>query len=105
MTLALPTQRTLIVAARPDTLGLEAARSYAERLGGDEIPAVHAGDAHLEDYVREADSVVVLDPGTLRARLTRDPAFTAPADGAARRALLARLAPFQDRVRWLAGPS
>jgi hypothetical protein len=66
---------------------------------------VHAGDAHLEDYVREADSVVVLDPGTLRARLTRDPAFTAPADGAARRALLARLAPFQDRVRWLAGPS
>jgi electron transfer flavoprotein alpha/beta subunit len=105
MTLALPTQRTLIVAARPDTLGLEAARRYADRLGGDEIPAVHAGDAHLEDYVREADSVVVLDPGTLRARLTRDPAFTAPADGAARRALLARLAPFQDRVRWLAGPS
>lgn len=99
-----PTTRTLVVAARPDACGLDAARTYADRLGGAETPAVHAGDAHLEQLVREADRVLVLDPGSLRARLTRDRAFTAHADASARRALLARLAPYQDRVHWMSGP-
>ena len=35
----------------------------------------------------------------------RDRAFTAPADPAARRDLLSRLAPHQDRVRWMTSPA
>lgn len=101
MTLACPTDRVLVVAARPDACGLDAARRYAERIGG---RAAHAGDACLDDQVRLADRVIVLDPGVLRARLTRDRAFTASASASARRALIARLAPYRERVRWLAGP-
>jgi hypothetical protein len=91
----------LVVAARPDTTGLAAAQVLADRLGAD---ATHAGATGLDAAVRSAAEVIVLDP-SLRARLTRDPAFTAKADPAARRDLLSRLAPYQDRVRWMSRPA
>jgi hypothetical protein len=92
----------LVVAARPDSTGLAAAQVLAERLGAD---ATHAGATGLDAAVRDAAEVIVLDP-SLRARLTRrDPAFTAKADPAARRDLLSRLAPYQDRVRWMSRPA
>jgi hypothetical protein len=91
----------LVVAARPDSTGLAAAQVLAERLGAD---ATHAGATGLDAAVRDAAEVIVLDP-SLRARLTRDPAFTAKADPASRRDLLSRLAPYQDRVRWMSRPA
>lgn len=94
--------RVLVVAARPDATGLAAAQAYAERVGGE---ATHAGATGLDAAVREASRVLVLDPGALRAKVTRDRAFTATADPAARRDLLSRLAPYQDRVRWLSRPA
>ncbi|GAA4875716.1 hypothetical protein [Actinomycetospora straminea] len=94
--------RVLVVAARPDARGLAAAQVRADRLGG---VAAHSQDADLDRKLRSASRVIVLDPGAVRARLTRDQAFTAPADPAARRDLLSRLAPFQDRVRWETRPA
>lgn len=96
------TDSVLVVAARPDATGLAAAQVLADRVGG---AATHAGDHGLETAVRAAREVIVLDPGALRARLTRDRAFTATAGPAARRDLLTRLAPYQDRVRWLSRPA
>ena len=92
----------LVVAARPDDRGLAAAEVLAARLGG---TAAHPRDADLDTKVRGASKVIVLDPTSMRARLTRDPAFAAPADPAARRDLLNRLAPHQDRVRWMTRPA
>lgn len=94
--------RVLVVAARPDATGLAAAQVLADRVGGE---ATHSGADGLEAAVRAAGRVIVLDPGALRARLTRDRAFTATADSSARRDLLARLAPYQDRVRWMSRPA
>jgi len=94
--------RVLVVAARPDARGLAAAEVLADRVGG---AATHSRDADLETRLRGASQVIVLDPGPVRARLTRDQAFTAPADPAARRDLLSRLAPHQDRVRWMTRPA
>lgn len=92
----------LVVAARPDARGLAAAEVLAERLGG---AATTSRDADLETRLRGAAKVIVLDPSPVRARLTRDRAFTAPADPAARRDLLGRLVPHQDRVRWMTSPA
>jgi hypothetical protein len=91
----------LVVAARPDATGLAAAKVLADRVGGE---ATHAGATGLDAAVRSAAKVIVLDP-SLRARLTRDPAFTAKADPAARRDLINRLAPYRDRVRWMSRPA
>jgi hypothetical protein len=95
-------ERVLVVAARPDETGLAAAQVYADRVGGE---ATHAGATGLDAAVAHASKVVVLDPGAMRARMTRDRAFTATADPAARRTLLSRLAPYQDRVSWLSRPA
>ena len=95
-------ERVLVVAARPDETGLAAAQAYADRVGGE---ATHAGAKGLDAAVREASKVLVLDPGAVRARMTRDRAFTATADSASRRRLLTRLAPYQDRVSWLSRPA
>ncbi|GAA4911124.1 hypothetical protein EV188_10350 [Actinomycetospora succinea] len=95
-------ERVLVVAARPDETGLAAAQVYADRVGGE---ATHAGATGLDAAVREASTVVVLDPGAMRARMTRDRAFTATADPASRRHLLSQLAPYQDRVSWLSRPA
>ena len=95
-------ERVLVVSARPDTSGLAAAQVLAERLGG---AAAHSGDAELTSMLRGATQVIVLDPSSLRAKLTRDPAFSAPADVAARRDLLNRLVPFQNRVTWMTRPA
>ncbi|CAA9286517.1 MAG: hypothetical protein AVDCRST_MAG54-4080 [uncultured Actinomycetospora sp.] len=92
----------LVVAARPDARGLAAAEVLADRVGG---AAATSRDADLETRLRGAAKVIVLDPSPVRARLTRDRAFTAPADPAARRDLLSRLAPHQDRVRWMTSPA
>lgn len=94
--------RVLVVAARPDSSGLAAAEVLAERIGG---AAAHSGNAELGTMLRGASEVIVLDPSSLRARMTRDRAFSAHADAAARRELLTRLAPFQDRVRWMTRPA
>ena len=75
---------------------------YADRVGGE---ATHAGAKGLDAAVREASKVLVLDPSAMRARMTRDRAFTATAAPAARRDLLTRLAPYQDRVSWLSRPA
>jgi hypothetical protein len=91
----------LVVAARPDARGLAAAEALADRVGG---AATTSRDADLETRLRGAAKVIVLDPSQMRARLTRDRAFSAPADPAARRDLLSRLAPHQDRVRWVTRP-
>lgn len=95
-------ERVLVVAARPDADGLAAAQVYADRVGGE---ATHAGAKGLDAAVREASKVLVLDPSAMRARVTRDRAFTATAAPAARRDLLTRLAPYQDRVSWLSRPA
>jgi hypothetical protein len=92
----------LVIAARPDPSGLAAAQVFADRVGG---TATHAGAAGLDHEVRAAARVIVLDPGTVRARLTRDRAFTATAAPGARRDLIMRLAPYQDRVRWMSRPA
>lgn len=92
----------LVVAARPDDRGLAAAQVLADRLGG---AAAHSRDTELDSRLRGASQVIVLDPGAVRARLTKDEAFSAPADAAARRSLLSRLAPYQDRVSWLSRPA
>ena len=96
-----PEDHVLVVAARPDATGLAAAQVLADRVGGE---ATHAGATGLDAAVRGAAKVIVLDP-SLRARLTRDPAFTAKADPSARRDLISRLAPYQDRVRWMSRPA
>ena len=95
-------RRVLVVAARPDESGLAAAEVLAERIGGE---AAHSGTADLGTKLRGAAQVIVLDPGSLRAKMTRDRAFSAPADASARRDLLTRLAPYQDRVRWMTRPA
>jgi len=92
----------LVIAARSDARGLAAAEVLADRMGG---AAVHSRDTDLETRLRGASKVIVLDPSAMRARMTRDQAFTAPADSADRRALLNRLAPHQDRVRWMTRPA
>lgn len=97
-----PTRPVLVIAARPDTSGLAAAQVFADRVGG---TATHAGAAGLDDEIRAAARVIVLDPGTVRARLTRDRAFSATAAPGARRDLIMRLAPYQDRVRWMSRPA
>ncbi|MDD7923885.1 hypothetical protein [Actinomycetospora chibensis] len=94
--------RVLVIAARPDSSGLAAAEVLAERVGG---AAAHSGDAELGTKAGRAAQVIVLDPSSLRAKMTRDRAFSAPAGAAARRDLLNRLAPFQDRVRWMTRPA
>lgn len=94
--------RVLVVAARPDARGLAAAQVLADRMGG---AAAQSRDTDLETRVRGAAEVIVLDPSAMRARMTRDQAFTAPAEAADRRALLTRLAPHQDRVRWMTRPA
>ena len=92
----------LVVAARPDATGLAAAQVLADRMGAE---ATHSGAKGLDAAVRAAGQVIVLDPGAVRARLTRDRAFTAPAAVSARRDLINRLAPYQDRVRWTRRPA
>ncbi|PVZ09370.1 hypothetical protein [Actinomycetospora cinnamomea] len=91
----------LVVAARPDARGLAAAEVLADRLGG---AAAHSRTVDLDARLRGASTVIVLDPSPIRAKLTRDSAFTAPADSAARRDLISRLAPHQSRVRWMTRP-
>ncbi|WP_285658581.1 hypothetical protein [Actinomycetospora sp. NBRC 106375] len=91
----------LVVAARPDATGLAAAQVLADRMGAE---ATHGGAQGLDAAVRAAAKVIVLDPGGVRARLTRDRAFTAPAAAGARRDLINRLAPYQNRVRWMSRP-
>ncbi|MDL5156723.1 hypothetical protein [Actinomycetospora termitidis] len=100
-----PLPSVLVVPARPDPRGHEAAAHAAQLLVGLAVADV-ADPADLTEPGRlaAADHVVVLDPGHLRAHVTNHPALTAPARARDRLALLRLLRDSPGRVRWVGRP-
>jgi hypothetical protein len=110
-----PAPRTiLVISARGDTRGAQAAEAYAALLRGADpgttpVVASHAGAPDLAEHIASAERLYVLDPGRLhawqerrRARADgRHRALAAPARAADRLALLRLLRDHQAHTRWI----
>ncbi|MEJ2870675.1 hypothetical protein WCD74_23130 [Actinomycetospora sp. OC33-EN08] len=92
----------LVVPARPDDRGREAASRAVDLLAG--LADARVADPSERTHPGAADHVVVLDPARWRAPLTRHPALTAPAGSRDRLAVLRALRDAPGRVRWIGRP-